>query len=153
MLLLQEMQQVKKENTNLKSQLTKSDEKTTNFRSLLQKLGEQLRKVEKENKDLKIAFQVTFIYLLMIWSNLGLGSVGWEVVKHWPLTMEGELLNQHLRKIWIISSQSSCNYRARPQWWSPSRIGSRTTTPWPTPFAPGWPRPRTSWQLFKVNEN
>ena len=68
------MQQVKKENTNLKSQLTKSDEKTTNFRSLLQKLGEQLRKVEKENKDLKIAFQVTFIYLLMIWSNLGLGS-------------------------------------------------------------------------------
>ena len=74
MLLLQEMQQVKKENTNLKSQLTKSDEKTTNFRSLLQKLGEQLRKVEKENKDLKIAFQVTFIYLLMIWSNLGLGS-------------------------------------------------------------------------------
>ena len=74
MLILQEMQQVKKENTNLKSQLTKSDEKTTNFRSLLQKLGEQLRKVEKENKDLKIAFQVTFIYLLMIWSNLGLGS-------------------------------------------------------------------------------
>ena len=74
MLTLQEMQQVKKENTNLKSQLTKSDEKTTNFRSLLQKLGEQLRKVEKENKDLKIAFQVTFIYLLMIWSNLGLGS-------------------------------------------------------------------------------
>ena len=74
MLLLQEMQQVKKENTNLKSQLTKSDEKTTNFRSLLQKLGEQLRKVEKENKDLKIAFQVTFTYLLMIWSNLGLGS-------------------------------------------------------------------------------
>ena len=68
------MQQVKKENTNLKSQLTKSDEKTTNFRSLLQKLGEQLRKVEKENKDLKIAFQVTFTYLLMIWSNLGLGS-------------------------------------------------------------------------------
>merc|ERR1719492_87941 len=55
--LIQEMQQVKKENTNLKSQLTKSDEKTTNFRSLLQKLGEQLRKVEKENKDLKIAFQ------------------------------------------------------------------------------------------------
>ena len=80
MLLLQEMQQVKKENTNLKSQLTKSDEKTTNFRSLLQKLGEQLRKVEKENKDLKIAFQVTFIYLLMIWSNLGLGStVGWRL--------------------------------------------------------------------------
>ena len=74
MLLLQEMQQVKKENTNLKSQLTKSDEKTTNFRSLLQKLGEQLRKVEKENKDLKIAFQVTFTFLLMIWSNLGLGS-------------------------------------------------------------------------------
>ena len=74
MLLLQEMQQVKKENTNLKSQLTKSDEKTTNFRSLLQKLGEQLRKVEKENKDLKIAFQVTFTYLLMTWSNLGLGS-------------------------------------------------------------------------------
>ena len=74
MLILQEMQQVKKENTNLKSQLTKSDEKTTNFRSLLQKLGEQLRKVEKENKDLKIAFQVTFTYLLMIWSNLGLGS-------------------------------------------------------------------------------
>ena len=80
MLLLQEMQQVKKENTNLKSQLTKSDEKTTNFRSLLQKLGEQLRKVEKENKDLKIAFQVTFTYLLMIWSNLGLGStVGWRL--------------------------------------------------------------------------
>ena len=79
-LLLQEMQQVKKENTNLKSQLTKSDEKTTNFRSLLQKLGEQLRKVEKENKDLKIAFQVTFTYLLMIWSNLGLGStVGWRL--------------------------------------------------------------------------
>ena len=74
------MQQVKKENTNLKSQLTKSDEKTTNFRSLLQKLGEQLRKVEKENKDLKIAFQVTFTYLLMIWSNLGLGStVGWRL--------------------------------------------------------------------------
>ena len=68
------MQQVKKENTNLKSQLTKSDEKTTNFRSLLQKLGEQLRKVEKENKDLKIAFQVTLTYLLMTWSNLGLGS-------------------------------------------------------------------------------
>ena len=74
------MQQVKKENTNLKSQLTKSDEKTTNFRSLLQKLGEQLRKVEKENKDLKIAFQVTFTYLLMTWSNLGLGStVGWRL--------------------------------------------------------------------------
>ena len=52
------MQQVKSENTNLKSRVTKADEKTTNFKSLLQKLGEQLRKVEKENKDLKIAFQV-----------------------------------------------------------------------------------------------
>ena len=56
--LLQELQQVKSENSNLKSQLTKSDEKTINFKSLLQKLGEQLRKIEKENNDLKIAFQV-----------------------------------------------------------------------------------------------
>ena len=49
---------MKSENSNLKSQLSKSDEKTINFKSLLQKLGEQLRKIEKENNDLKIAFQV-----------------------------------------------------------------------------------------------
>ena len=56
--LLQELQQVKSENSKLNSQLTESDEKTINFKSLLQKLGEQLRKIEKENNDLKIAFQV-----------------------------------------------------------------------------------------------
>lgn len=54
------MQQVKSENNNLVGRLTQSDEKTASFKSLLQKLGEQLRKVEKENKDLKLAFQVTY---------------------------------------------------------------------------------------------
>ena len=52
------MQQVKTENNNLVGRLTQSDEKTASFKSLLQALGEQLRKLEKENKDLKKAFQV-----------------------------------------------------------------------------------------------
>ena len=55
------MQQVKTENNNLVGRLTQSDEKTASFKSLLQTLGEQLRKLEKENKDLKIAFQVDII--------------------------------------------------------------------------------------------
>ena len=50
----QEMQQVKAENNNLVGRLGQSDEKTASFKSLLQTLGEQLRKVEKENRDLKI---------------------------------------------------------------------------------------------------
>ena len=54
------MQQVKSENTNLVGRLSQSDEKTASFKSLLLTLGEQLRKLEKENKDLKIAFQVRF---------------------------------------------------------------------------------------------
>ena len=54
------MQQVKAENSNLVGRLSQSDEKTASFKSLLQTLGVQLRKLEKENKDLKIAFQVTF---------------------------------------------------------------------------------------------
>ena len=64
------MQQVKSENNNLVGRLTQSDEKTASFKSLLQKLGEQLRKVEKENKDLKIAFQVTFSCIIQ-WAKSG----------------------------------------------------------------------------------
>ena len=55
------MQQVKAENTKLVGRLAQSDEKTESFKSLLGTLGEQLRRVEKENTNLKIAFQVTFI--------------------------------------------------------------------------------------------
>ena len=63
------MQQVKSENNNLVGRLTQSDEKTASFKSLLQKLGEQLRKVEKENKDLKLAFQVTYFLYHTIYSQ------------------------------------------------------------------------------------
>ena len=63
------MQQVKSENNNLVGRLTQSDEKTASFKSLLQKLGEQLRKVEKENKDLKLAFQVTYFLYHKIYSQ------------------------------------------------------------------------------------
>ena len=63
------MQQVKAENNNLVGRLSQSDEKTSSFKSLLQTLGEQLRKLEKENKDLKIAFQVRFSYRDIIYRS------------------------------------------------------------------------------------
>ena len=67
------MQQVKSENNNLVARLGQSDGKTASFKALLQTLGEQLRKVEKENKDLKIAFQVTVSFRYFIhWVVTGL---------------------------------------------------------------------------------
>ena len=68
--LYQEMQQVKAENNNLVGRLSQSDEKTSSFKSLLQTLGEQLRKLEKENKDLKIAFQVRFSFRDIIYCTV-----------------------------------------------------------------------------------
>ena len=56
--LVDEVRLIRSQNVNLKNEVTQANERSQNIKSLYQKMGEQFSEIEKENKELKTAFQV-----------------------------------------------------------------------------------------------
>ena len=56
--LVDEVKTLKSQNINLKNEVNQANERSINIKNLYQKLGEDFNKVEKENNELKQAFQV-----------------------------------------------------------------------------------------------
>ena len=59
--LVDEVRLIRSQNVNLKNEVTQANERSQNIKSLYQKMGEQFSEIEKENKELKTAFQVCYI--------------------------------------------------------------------------------------------
>ena len=53
------MKLIKSQNINLRNEVTQANERSMNIKSLYQQLGEKFGKIEKENTDLKTAFQIS----------------------------------------------------------------------------------------------
>ena len=56
--LVDEVRLIRSQNVNLKNEVTQANERSQNIKSLYQKMGEQFGEIERENKELKTAFQV-----------------------------------------------------------------------------------------------
>ena len=56
--LVDEVRLIRSQNINLKNEVTQANERSLNIKSLYQKMGEQFGQIERENKELKTAFQV-----------------------------------------------------------------------------------------------
>ena len=56
--LVDEVRLIRSQNTDLKNEVTQANERSMNIKSLYQKMGEQFGEIERENKELKTAFQV-----------------------------------------------------------------------------------------------
>ena len=56
--LVDEVRLIRSQNVNLKNEVTQANERSQNIKSLYQKMGEQFSEIERENKELKTAFQV-----------------------------------------------------------------------------------------------
>ena len=61
--LVDEVRLIRSQNVNLKNEVTQANERSQNIKSLYQKMGEQFSEIEKENKELKTAFQVCYIII------------------------------------------------------------------------------------------
>ena len=57
--LTDEMKLIKSQNINLRNEVTQANERSMNIKSLYQQLGDKFGKIEKENTELKTAFQVS----------------------------------------------------------------------------------------------
>merc|ERR1712045_217423 len=55
--LVDEVRLIRSQNVNLKNEVTQANERSQNIKSLYQKMGEQFSEIERENKELKTAFQ------------------------------------------------------------------------------------------------
>ena len=56
--LVDEVRLMRSQNADLKNEVTQANERSMNIKSLYQKMGEQFGEIERENKELKTAFQV-----------------------------------------------------------------------------------------------
>ena len=56
--LVDEVRLIRSQNVNLKNEVTQANERSQNIKSLYQKMGDQFSEIERENKELKTAFQV-----------------------------------------------------------------------------------------------
>ena len=56
--LVDEVKTLKSQNINLKNEVSQANERSINIKNLYQKLGDEFKKVNKENDELKTAFQV-----------------------------------------------------------------------------------------------
>ena len=64
--LLDEVKTLKSQNINLKNEVSQANERSSSIKNLYQKLGDEFNKVEKQNNELKTAFQVgSFSFLCL----------------------------------------------------------------------------------------
>ena len=68
--LVDEVRLIRSQNADLKNEVTQANERSMNIKSLYQKMGDQFGEIERENKELKTAFQVCSLLRQSFYNNI-----------------------------------------------------------------------------------